>query len=90
MNRRSNMSRRLATSITAIAVIISAIALWFSVSGDSTLWIIISAIVLVASFIGYFLCNRCPHCGRIINLTLFRSTIYCRYCGQPVDLDEKI
>ena len=84
------MSRRLASSITAIVAIISAIALWFSVSGGSTLWIIISAIVFVASFVGYFLCSRCPHCGRIINHTLFCSTIYCRYCGQPVDLDEKI
>ena len=84
------MNRRLAASIVAIAAIISAIALWFSVSNGSTLWIIISAIVLVASFIGYLLCSRCPYCGRIINHTLFRSTIYCRYCGQPVDLDEKI
>ena len=85
------MSRRFAVIFFAIAALISALICWFSIDAGSVLWSILSGVFMVLSFIGYFLCSRCPHCGRVIRLDyLNKSHIYCRHCGGTVGLGEDI
>ena len=84
------MNRRILTIILSIAAIISAIICYFFIDAGHILWGSLSGVITIASIIGYSLCSRCPHCGRIINCTFFRSTIHCRYCGEKVDLNEGI
>lgn len=85
------MSRRFAVIFFAIAALISALICWFSIDAGSVLWSILSGVFMVLSFIGYFLCSRCPHCGRVIRMDYInRSYVYCPLCGGKVDLDENI
>ena len=81
------MSKRLAIILFAIAALISAVICWFSVDAGNVLWSILSGVFLFGSFIGYFLCSRCPHCGRANRCDYFtRSYIYCNHCGKKIDL----
>lgn len=85
------MKKRLVVILFAIAALISALICWFSIDAGRILWSILSGVFMVLSFIGYFLCSRCPHCNRVIHLDyLNKSYIYCHYCGGKVDLDEDI
>ena len=85
------MSRRFITNSLVLVALIGAIVCWFSIDAGRILWSILSGVIMISSFIGYFLCSRCPHCGRIIRMDYInRSYIYCHYCGGKVDLDEDI
>ena len=83
------MSKRFIVTLFAIAALIFALVCWLTFDAGSVLWGIVSGVLMILSFIGYFLCSRCPHCGRVIHCTsLSRPFIYCHYCGKKVDLTE--
>lgn len=85
------MSRRFITNSLVLVALIGAIVCWFSIDAGRILWSILSGVFMVLSFIGYFLCSRCPHCSRVTHCTYInRSFVYCRHCGRKVDLDENI
>lgn len=85
------MSRRFSINTLVVVTLIGALIFWFSIDAGSVLWSILSGIIMIAAFVGYFLCSRCPHCGRIIRLDyLNKSHIYCRHCGGKVGLGEDI
>ena len=89
--RRLTMSRRLITSLFVIACVACSIPLTFAILAESLLWIILSCVLLVGCFIGWLHFSRCPHCGRVIRLDYLNTkSIHCLYCGELVDLDEKL